>query len=107
MSREEVFGRMRSVWHEYRAAAVAVTALGARAPADPGLLRREGIEPGTIAACLGNLEPTYVIRLYAEFEAALRDYWKAPGGMRRRTDPPAETLDQQRGGAPEHRRRHP
>jgi hypothetical protein len=43
-----------------------------------------------ILKCYGDLEKTYTIRMYAEFEATLRDYWK--NGMGKITVPQAKSL---------------
>jgi hypothetical protein len=43
-----------------------------------------------IKECNADLEPTYLIRIYSEFEVTLRDYWKRRLG--KRTQPKAEVL---------------
>ena len=43
-----------------------------------------------IKECNEDLEPTYLIRIYSEFEFTLRDFWKR--GLGKRTQPMAEVL---------------
>lgn len=67
--------RIVAVAEEYQAASSAVDLLQERLKADPnygrqhGWRQRAGMELGV------NLAGTCVIRVYAEFEAALRDHW--------------------------------
>jgi len=44
--------------------------------ADPTPLRRHRLTGADVANCQRNLESTYIVRLFAELEAALRTFWK-------------------------------
>lgn len=92
MTREEVFRRIGAVEHEYQAAQLAITRLREDAAEDPLILVSAKLAPHTLATCDANMARTYAIRLYAEFEAALREYWTSARGMRRRTEPLASVL---------------
>ena len=50
-------------------------------------IKRKGqlLSLGDLQRCLDNLEPTYIVRLFATFEGILRDYWA--GAMRRKSEP--------------------
>ncbi len=67
--------RIKAVHQEYLAATSAADLLVIETTADPsfGLMRGWKQRSGT--AFVANLEATYIIRIYAEFEAALREYW--------------------------------
>jgi hypothetical protein len=65
------------VWGEYRSARVAVDRLKAAVAATPDLLNRDPEARKHLRAAHGNLEGTYIIRLFAAFEAALRSYDRA------------------------------
>lgn len=45
---------------------------------------------GDVRRCLENLEVTYTLRLFATYEAILRDFWL--NGLRRRTEPDLKPL---------------
>jgi len=76
MTRQGFLQHLRSIENEYLTAALSVRRLRATARGDHSLLRNEGLTVGDLEACQGNLESTYVIRLFAEFEAPLRLYWR-------------------------------
>lgn len=67
--------RINAVHQEYLAAQTAANLLGDEMQQDPGYGRSHGWAPKAGDDYLDNLEATYIIRLYAEFEAGLRDYW--------------------------------
>jgi len=92
MTRQEVFGRIRAVEAEHRVAALAVQELRLVVDQVPSFLLERDLQPADLERCGRNLERTFVIRIYAEFEASLRDFWQAPRGMRRRSEPPALAL---------------
>ena len=69
---------------------MAVETLRERITADPAALPARGLRPRDVDKFKENLEATYLIRLFAEFEAALRDVWA--NCYRRRSEPPARTL---------------
>lgn len=73
----ELFDRLRAVENEYLSCRAAL-AFAARewaavsaAPEWQGRLRSQTME------ALARLEDTYIIRIFSEFEAILRDYWAA------------------------------
>jgi hypothetical protein len=67
--------RIGAVLHEYLAAKTASGLLTVQTAADSGFGYEHGWEPKAGTAFTRNLEATCIIRIYAEFEAALRDYW--------------------------------
>lgn len=75
IKRQRRIERIDAVLQEYLAARTASGLLAAKIAADPGFGRASGWSPRAGSAFTTNLEATYVIRIYAEFEAALRDYW--------------------------------
>jgi hypothetical protein len=77
--------RMKSVEREYRVAIVARDALIEALQADPSTLTNQGLEQADFLALRRNLDSTYLIRLFAEFETGLREYWKQR--MRKTTVP--------------------
>jgi hypothetical protein len=94
VTRQEVFADIRGAEDEYRAAVLALDRLQSEVTHDVTTLAAADVAPRDIVACARNLERTYVIRVYASFEAALRDYWQSPRGCRRSTEPPAGRLIQ-------------
>ena len=72
-------------WHEpindvegeYRAARIAVDRLKAEAVASPDILQKEDKTRTYLRDADRNLEGTYLVRLFAAFEAALRSYDRA------------------------------
>ena len=67
--------RINAVLEEYLAARTAAGLLTARTTPDPGYGYSQGWVPKAGIDYVNNLEATYIIRIYAEFEAGLRDYW--------------------------------
>ena len=49
-----------------------------------------GVTEGMLQRAASNLEITYLVRLFADFEGILRDYWE--NGMGRTTEPPMQQL---------------
>jgi len=80
MNRQAVFNRVRGAEDEFRVARIAVAALKHQLSRNPSALRQDGLSPASVADCLGNLEATYIVRLFAEFEAGLRTYWSQVRG---------------------------
>ena len=68
--------RIKAVEREYVAMRQAADRFQQAALDDPTILR-ENLRPREIVAASGNLEGTYVIRLFAEFETGVRQYWDA------------------------------
>ncbi len=75
IKRQQRIERIAAVANEYVAAKSAADLLTAQLKADPNYGRSQGWEARDGAAFRANLESTYMIRVYAEFEAGLRDYW--------------------------------
>ncbi len=87
-ARDVWFRRIEAVDREHAAARLAADRLLAEAQRDPTILQR-AVQVKDVRRMAGRLDGTYLIRLFAEFETALRLYWAAA----RRTDPPARTRD--------------
>jgi hypothetical protein len=68
--------RIKAVEREYFAMRQAAEHFRQAAFDDPGILQGN-LEHREIAAALKNLEDTYIIRLFAEFESGARQYWDA------------------------------
>ncbi len=83
MSRQRPTEQLHGVEREFLAAALATGRLRAAARNDPTILASAQLRPAHLEACARNLQPTYVVRLFAEYEAALRLYWR--GSRRRKT----------------------
>jgi hypothetical protein len=77
--------RMASVVQEYLAGQTAADWLDSQIRADSSFGWTRGWEPAGGEAFIENLEATYIIRLYAEFEA-VRDYWESYRGRDSRSD---------------------
>jgi hypothetical protein len=75
-----------AVAKEYLAAKSAANLLGSQLHIEPHFGRDQGWDARDGAAFDANLESTYIIRLYAEFESGLRDYWG--NHLNRHTHPP-------------------
>ena len=85
--RHEWISRLTAIGKEYRAAQFAVDRLVAEARRDPGIVPST-VEIKYVTRSQQFLEETYVIRMYAEFESALRLYWATV----RDTNPPMKDL---------------
>ena len=68
--------RMKSVEREYEVAEVALAALEEALVEHSGLLTAQGLTVVDLRQYRRKLHDTYFIRLFAEFETGLRDYWK-------------------------------
>jgi hypothetical protein len=68
--------RLRAVEREHEVAIVASKALIDHLDHNPRLLAAAGLQRADLSAFQSRLEATYLIRLFAEFETGLRDYWK-------------------------------
>src|SRR5262249_15295786 len=87
--RDEWLSRIKAVEREYLAMRQAANRFRHAALGDPTIVQRN-LEHRDIIAASTNLEGTYVIRLFAEFETGARQYW----GAIRPTDPrTADLLD--------------
>ncbi len=67
--------RMRSIEREWQVAAISAELVGEYLRANPSVLDRERLRFADHRNFRENLEPTYLIRLFAEFEAGLREAW--------------------------------
>ncbi len=68
---------IKDVENEYRAARIAVDELNSALTRDPRLLKKHRIAQAHLRTAVANLEGTYLVRLFASFEAALRSYDRA------------------------------
>lgn len=68
---------IKEVENEYKAARLAVDRLSAAVIADPSVLGKNDPVRANLRAASDNLEGTYLVRLFAAFEAALRSYDRA------------------------------
>jgi hypothetical protein len=68
--------RIRAVEREYEVAVIAAEGLDARLRSNPSALVEGRLTYGDYQNFRDNLETTYLIRLFAEFEAGLRHAWE-------------------------------
>lgn len=78
---------LSEVWGEYRSARAALDRLKAAVAAKPDFLKKDTVARRYLRDADANLEGTYIVRLFAAFEAALRSYDRA------RHDDPNRTTD--------------
>ena len=90
IKRQQRIEWIAAVAKEYLAAKSAAVLLSAQLQANPKYGRTHGWEARDGVAFETNLESTYIVRLYAEFEAGLRDYWEKH--LNRATHPPMVQL---------------
>ena len=74
--RQQRLEQIGMVAQEFLAAKTAAEWLQGCQDANPGFGDQYGWEAKAAIDFRKNLEATYIIRMYAEFEAGLRDYWK-------------------------------
>jgi hypothetical protein len=67
--------RIKAVEREFACVRIAVSRLSEAASHDPRVLG-ETAKPRDILSAEGNLSGTYLIRMFAEFETAIRSFWK-------------------------------
>lgn len=82
--------RIKDVEREYRVASYAGDLLGKHLMAEPDALAVLDLRRRDAARFKANLEPTYLVRVYAEFEACLREAWRR--SFQRTTFPKMEVL---------------
>jgi hypothetical protein len=87
--RDEWIERIKAVEVEYLVAVLAVTVLRDRLRLEPHFLTGQ-FQLADVNRWDENLEATYLIRLYAVFEAGLREAWRLALG--RETQPPMSDL---------------
>jgi hypothetical protein len=68
--------RMKAIEKEYQVAIVARDVLSSELGKKPSTLTDKGLEQVHFDNFRDNLDSTYLIRIFAEFETGLRDYWK-------------------------------
>jgi hypothetical protein len=83
--RQRWIERICDVEREYKAARSAMLLLAERLRADPAQAGAEEWSARDAENSSENLEATYLIRLFAEFESGLRDLWKNYFRKKRRT----------------------
>jgi hypothetical protein len=76
IKRQQRLQRIANVAREFLAARTAADWLRSCQEADPSFGDQHGWEPKAGIDFCENMEATYIVRMYAEFEAGLRDYWK-------------------------------
>jgi hypothetical protein len=88
MTRDYAFNMLRRVRDELDSGRFAIGHALAQWNINATLINaalRGGITESDLQRCATNLEITFVLRLFSEFEATLRDYWLH--GLKRRTEP--------------------
>jgi hypothetical protein len=88
--REKRQERILAVQREYKASKTAVHLLGREMQRNPALGQPDGWGTRDAKQVQENLEPTFIIRLYAEFEAGLREAWEHH--FQKKTHPPMRDL---------------
>jgi hypothetical protein len=74
--RQRRLERMRAIEREWRVAVIAADRLGEYLRANPSALAKEKLGNTDYRNFRDNLETTYLIRVFAEFEAGLREAWE-------------------------------
>jgi hypothetical protein len=72
----EIHNRLKALESMYRAAKAAALYYLSACLKDPALLERAGCRARDVRDCINDLEDTYLVRVFAVFETALRDYWE-------------------------------
>jgi hypothetical protein len=89
MQQSHAFDLFRRVRAELDAARFATTQILADWDQNFNLFnnaKRAGVTDSELRRCAENLEITFVLRLFSEYEAVLRDFWKNGVGKRTRPD---------------------
>lgn len=75
MTLQRAFARLEGVQQEFAAALYSVTTAQREVRVDPTKLKdwQGQLKPSHFRDCVDHLEPTYLLRLFAEFEGILRD----------------------------------
>lgn len=90
MKRQFRLERLKLLERQWRVAQIAIRRLGDNLRTEPNLLVVENLEAADVAAHRNDLSATYFIRLFAEFEAGLRDWWNE--GLQRKSRPATKQL---------------
>lgn len=80
--------RLKAVELEYQATRFATHDVLRRARLDSSVLI-PGVDVGVLVKSINNLEGTYTVRIFSEFETGLRSYWNAV----RQKEPPSRAKD--------------
>ena len=75
MKRQWHLDRLRAIEREFKVAQQAAGVLKKTLGQQPSFLSGENLKPADAMLFERNLEATYLLRLFAEFEQALRDWW--------------------------------
>jgi hypothetical protein len=73
--RDRRLGQIKAVEREYLVAVTAVNALQAALRKNPSLLKKVLVGLADYRNLLENLQKTFLVRLFAEFETGLREVW--------------------------------
>jgi hypothetical protein len=92
MTRVTAFKRLNDAKGEWSAASLALERLVRHVAADASVVRESQhvLRPSMVRESFRHIEITFILRIYAEFEGILRDYWNAVRQRERRT--PMEVL---------------
>ena len=108
MRKWETFHALGSVGSEFEAGRFALSQTLRALEADGDVVQAaagEDVAQGDVWRCRANMQITYVIRLFAEFEGILLDFWH--DGLKRRTTPKVKVVMDRvadlRGMSPAHR----
>ncbi len=71
--------RLNMVAREHGTALVAISTLDHQLRLDPSFMDAHDLLPQDVRHFRRNLEATYLVRLFAEFESCLRDLWRSLG----------------------------
>jgi hypothetical protein len=82
------------VWGEFRSTRAAVERLRAGVAATPDLLKNDRVAREYLTRAGENLDGTYIVRLFASFEAALRSYDRPKHNDRARESSAAVMIDE-------------
>jgi hypothetical protein len=78
--------RIKAIEREYSAVRLATERLLAQVRADSTIIGKIGLRFRDADHAYGNLEGTYLIRLFAEFETGVRKYWNTVSVSHPRTE---------------------
>lgn len=87
MTREYAFNMLRRIHDELDSARFSISHVLAiwNSPPTLSIMVRSGHTRNQLLRCSANLEMTFILRLFSQFEATLRDYWLV--GMGRTSEP--------------------
>ena len=87
-TRFEWHERIKSVEREYWSSRLAIDRLSRDVQLDPRVLGHTS-RPRDLIMASGNLEGTYLVRMFSEFEAGVRSFWRT---IKPNSQPPASQL---------------